>query len=124
MSVCECVCVSVCVYERERERERERESVCVCEVMRVEREGVQLQEFEGQNSCDHFETVLHPTTKQSPSLQPGRGSPHYTPTRSMAASVQISTTEWRCHAFELRLETGNRQTKTSLTIYRSYSNAR
>ena len=109
--------VSVCVCERERE------SVCVCEcVMRVEREGVHTLEFEGQNSCDHFETVLHPATKPSPSLPPGRGSPHYTPTCSMA-----STTEWRCGAFELRPETEegtNRQTKTSPTVYRSYSNTR
>ena len=77
--------------------------VCVC-VMSVEREGVQMPEFEGQNSCDHFETVLH------------------APTRSMA-----STTEWRYGAFELRPETEegtNRQTKTSPTVYRSHSNTR
>ena len=64
----ECVCVCV----RVRERERERESVCVCEreVMTVEREGVQMLEFDGQNSCDHLEPVLHPATKPSPPPPP------------------------------------------------------
>ena len=29
------------------------ECVCVCKVMRAEREGVQMLELDGQNSCDH-----------------------------------------------------------------------
>ena len=33
--------------------------------MTVEREGVQMLEFDGQNSCDHLEAVLHPATKPS-----------------------------------------------------------
>ena len=93
----ECQCV--------RERERERES----EVMRVEREGVQMLEFE---------TVLHPATKRSPwSKQPI--------TRSMAASVQIS--RFRPLSGDTALsnldrkpeteEATNRQTKTKPTVY-------
>ena len=27
--------------------------VCVCKVMRAEREGVQMLDLDGQNSCDH-----------------------------------------------------------------------
>ena len=44
------------------------------EVMTVEREGAQMLEFDGQNACDHFEPVLHPATKPSPSPPPRRGS--------------------------------------------------
>ena len=55
---CQCVCVCVCV--------------CVCEVMRVEREGVHMVEFHGQNSCRHFKPVLHRATKPSPSPPPHR----------------------------------------------------
>ena len=56
------MCVCVCEEERERERERELcygkiiavgSPECVCKVMRVEREGVQMLELDGQNSCDH-----------------------------------------------------------------------
>ena len=72
-----------CQCRGERERERERK------LMREEREGVQMLEFDGQNSCDHFEPVLHPATKPSPSPLPRPGSPRCTPTRSMAAGIRI-----------------------------------
>ena len=82
-SVCVCVYVCVCVWERERERERE------SKVMRMEREGVQMLEFNGQNSCDHFEPVLHPATKPLPSPPPRRSRPRCTPAHNMAASVRF-----------------------------------
>ena len=56
-------------------------------------------ESDGQNSCDHFEPVLHPVTKPSPSPPPRRGSSRYLPTH------QISSAEWRNGAFEFRPET-------------------
>ena len=93
-----CVCVCVCVCERERERE----------VMRVEREGVQMLEFDGQNSCHHFEPLLHPATKPSPS-PPRRAVRHH---------------ECRVEIRHFRTLTGNgrssyRQTKMSPTVYRT-----
>ena len=84
------MCVCVCVRERERERERVCVCVCVCKVMRVEREGVQMLELDGQNSCDHFEPVLHPATKPSPSSPPRRGSSRCTPTRVPSGDTALS----------------------------------
>ena len=46
-------------------------------------------EFDGQNSCDHFEPVLHPATKPSPSPPPRRGSPRCTPTCRIAVGVRF-----------------------------------
>ena len=46
-------------------------------------------EFDGQNNCDHFEPVLHPATKPSPSPPPRRGSPRCMPTRSVVAGVRF-----------------------------------
>ena len=51
---------------------------------------MQMLEFDGQNACDHFEPVLHPATKPSPSPPPPlRGSPCYMPTQSIAAGVRF-----------------------------------
>ena len=63
--------------------------LCLCKVTRVEREGVQMLKFDGQNACDHFEPDLHPATKPSSSPPPRRGSPHCMPTRSIAAGVRF-----------------------------------
>ena len=60
------VCVRVCVCVRERERERER----ACTVMREggERDGVQMQEFDGQSTLAGSVALLraplfpHPAT--------------------------------------------------------------
>ena len=86
--------------------------VCVCEVIRVEREGVQMLEFDGQNSCDHFEPVLHPVTLLSSS------------SRQLMLYADTSA-EWRYGTFEHRPETKEahtgrsayRQTKMSPTVY-------
>ena len=124
-SVCVCVCVCVCVRERERERER----VSECKVIRLEREGVQMLEFDGQNSCDHFEPVLHPPTKPSPSPLPVANTEH-------GCGCQISSVEWRYSTFEHRPEirllrtstvsgrSAYQQTKMSPTVYWSSSNSR
>ena len=86
---CRCVCVCVC------ERERERECVCVCVCvkwwgLKGGGWGVQMLEFDGQNSCDHFEPVLHPATKPSPSPPPRRGSSRCTPTRVPSGDTALS----------------------------------
>ena len=46
-------------------------------------------EFDGQNTCDHFEPVLHPATKPSSSPPSRRGSPRCMPTRSIIAGVRF-----------------------------------
>ena len=90
--MCVCVCVCVCVCERERERK----CICVCKVMRVERVGVQMLEFDGQNSCDHFEPVVHPATKTI--TLPSSSS------RQLTVYADTSA-EWRYGTFEHRPET-------------------
>ena len=127
--------VSVCVCMRERERERERERVCVCvslcvcvcvcEVMRVERQGVQMLEFDWQNSYDHFETVLHPATKPSPSPPPFplplvEAAKAGVEKRGFRTSKRRTSTSY----FNRKRKSAYRQTKTSPTVYRSSSNSR
>ena len=68
----------------------------MCKVMRVEREGVQMLEFDGQNSCDHFEPVLHPATKTI--TLPSSSS------RQLTVYADTSA-EWRYGTFEHRPET-------------------
>ena len=84
-------------------------------------------EFDGQNACDHFEPVLHPATKPSPSPPPRRGSSRCMPTRSIVAGVRFRVPSGDTGSY--RTSTGNgrsayRQTKTSPTVYRSSSESR